>query len=155
MSYPPPLTIDQWPRAIMHVDADAFFTSCEQAIHPELKGKPVIAGKERGIVAAASYEAKKRGIERGMRLFEVKKLCPDAVILPSDYETYSLFSVRMFEILRRFSPDVEEYSIDEAFVDLTGLRRSFHGPYGMIARKMQEAVETELGITVSIGVSLS
>jgi DNA polymerase-4 len=61
----------------------------------------------------------------------------------------------MFEILRRFSPDVEEYSIDEAFVDLTGLRRSFHGPYGMIARKMQETIETELGITVSIGVSLS
>jgi DNA polymerase-4/DNA polymerase V len=61
----------------------------------------------------------------------------------------------MFEILRRFSPDVEEYSIDEAFVDLTGLRRSFHGPYGMIAQKMQEAVEKELGITVSVGVSLT
>ncbi len=90
-----------------------------------------------------------------MRLFEVKKVCPDAVILPSDYETYSLFSLRMFEILRRFSPDVEEYSIDEAFVDLTGLRRSFHGPYAMIAKKMQETVERELGITVSVGVSLT
>jgi len=86
------------------------------------------------------------GVSRGVRLSEVKKICPDAVILPSDYETYSLFSVRMFEILRRFSPDVEEYSIDEAFVDLTGLRRSFHGPYGMIAQKMQEAVEKELGL---------
>jgi len=150
-----PLTIHSWPRAILHLDADAFFASCEQAIHPELKGKPVITGKERGIVAAASYEAKARGITRGVSLYEVKKICPDAVIVPSDYETYSLFSVRMFEILRRFSPDVEEYSIDEAFVDLTGLRRSFHGPYGMIARKMQETIETELGITVSIGVSLS
>ncbi len=150
-----PLTIHSWPRAILHLDADAFFASCEQAIHPELKGKPVITGKESGIVAAASYEAKARGVKTGMSLFEAKKVCPEAVILPSDYETYSLFSVRMFEILRRFSPDVEEYSIDEAFVDLTGLRRSFHGPYGMIARQMQETVETELGITVSVGVSLS
>jgi DNA polymerase-4 len=150
-----PLTIHSWPRAILHLDADAFFASCEQVVHPELKGKPVITGKERGIVAAASYEAKARGVKRGIRLSDVKKLCPDAVIVPSDYETYSLFSVRMFGILRRFSPLVEEYSIDEAFVDLTGLRRSFHGPYGMIAGKMQEAVEKELGITVSVGVSLS
>ena len=150
-----PLTISSWPRAIMHIDADAFFASCEQAIHPELKGRPVICGKERGIVAAASYEAKAKGVQRGVRLSDVKKICPDAIILPSDYETYSLFSVRMFEILRRFSPDVEEYSIDEAFVDLTGLRRSFHGPYEMIAGKMRKAIEIELGITVSAGVSLS
>ncbi len=85
----------------------------------------MITGKERGIVAAASYEAKARGIDRGMSLLEIKRACPDVIIVPSDYETYSLFSVRMFGILRRFSPDVEEYSIDEAFVDLTGLRRSF------------------------------
>ena len=150
-----PLTIHSWPKAIIHLDADAFFASCEQAIHPELKGKPVITGKERGIVAAASYEAKARGVKRGMRLFEVKQVCPDTVILPSDYETYSLFSLRMFEILKRFSPDVEEYSIDEAFVDLTGLRRSYHGPYGLIAKKMQDAVETELGFTVSVGLSIS
>ena len=90
------LTISSWPQAILHLDADAFFASCEQAIHPELKGRPVVTGKERGIVAAASYEAKARGVQRGVRLFEVKKLCPDAVILPSDYETYSLFSIRMF-----------------------------------------------------------
>jgi DNA polymerase-4/DNA polymerase V len=139
----------------MHIDVDAFFASCEQAIHPELKGRPVITGKERGIVAAASYEAKARGVQRGMRLFEVRKVCPDCIILPSDYETYSLFSVRMFEILRRFSPDVEEYSIDEAFVDLTGLRRSFHGSYESIAGNMRRTIEAELGITVSAGVSLS
>lgn len=150
-----PLTIRSWPQAILHLDADAFFASCEQAVHPELRGRPVITGKERGIVAAASYEAKARGITRGVSLYDVKKICPDAAIVPSDYETYSLFSVRMFEILRRFSPDVEEYSIDEAFVDLTGLRRSFHGPYGLIAKKMQDTIETELGITVSVGVSLS
>ena len=150
-----PLTISSWPQAILHVDADAFFASCEQSLHPELKGRPVITGKERGIVAAASYEAKDRGVKRGMRLFEVKKVCPDAVILPSDYESYGLFSMRMFEILRRFSPDVEEYSIDEAFVDLTGLRRSFHGSYGMIAKKIQDTIQTELDLSVSIGVSLS
>ena len=76
-----PLIIRSWPQAILHLDADAFFASCEQAIHPELKGKPVITGKERGIVAAASYEAKSRGVQRGVRLSEVKKICPDAVIL--------------------------------------------------------------------------
>jgi DNA polymerase-4/DNA polymerase V len=149
------ISLSSWPQAIMHIDADAFFASCEQAIHPELKGRPVICGKERGIVAAASYEAKARGVQRGVRLSDVKKICPDAVILPSDYETYSLFSVRMFEILRRFSPDVEEYSIDEAFVDLTGLRRSYHGSYEVIANTMRKTIETELGITVSAGVSLS
>ncbi len=149
------ISLSSWPQAILHLDADAFFASCEQAIHPELRGRPVITGKERGIVAAASYEAKARGVQRGVRLSDVKKLCPDAVILPSDYETYSLFSVRMFEILRRFSPDVEEYSIDEAFVDLTGLRRSFHGPYEEIAQKMQDTIQQELGLSVSVGVSLS
>jgi len=149
------ISLSSWPQAILHLDADAFFASCEQAIHPELRGRPVITGKERGIVAAASYEAKVRGVQRGVRLSDVKKICPDAVILPSDYETYSLFSVRMFEILRRFSPDVEEYSIDEAFVDLTGLRRSFHGSYEQIAQTMQETIQQELGLSVSVGVSLS
>jgi DNA polymerase-4 len=150
-----PLNISSWPQAILHIDADAFFASCEQAIHPELRSKPVVTGRERGIVAAASYEAKTKGVKTGMMFSEVRKVCPEAIILPSDYETYSLFSVRMFEILRRFSPDVEEYSIDEAFVDLTGLRRSFHGSYKLIAEKIQGTIETELGITVSIGVSLS
>jgi DNA polymerase-4 len=149
------ISLSSWPRAIMHIDADSFFASCEQAIHPEFKGRPVITGKERGIVAAASYEAKAKGVSRGVRLSDVKKICPDAVILPSDYETYSLFSIRMFEILRRFTPDVEEYSIDEAFVDLTGLRRTHHGPYEMIAEKMRATIKQELGITVSAGVSLS
>ncbi len=150
-----PLTLHSWPKAIVHIDADAFFASCEQALHPELRGKPVVTGKERGIVAAASYEAKARGIGRGLRLFEVKKICPEAIILPSDYETYSLFSIRMFAILRRFSPDVEEYSIDEAFMDLTGLRRLYQGSYGKIAQQIQETIERELGITVSIGVSVT
>lgn len=148
-----PLTLHSWPKAILHVDCDAFFASCEQAIHPELKGKPVITGKERGIVSAASYEAKNKGVERGMRLFEAKKICPDAIFCPSDYETYSLFSVRMFEILKRFSPQIEEYSIDEAFVDLTGFRRTFHTSYENIAEKIQETIIRELDISVTVGLS--
>ncbi len=139
----------------MHIDADAFFASCEQAMNPKLKGKPVITGKERGIVAAASYEAKEKGVTRAMRLFEAKKVCPDVVMLPSNYETYSLFSIRMFEIIKRFSPDVEEYSIDEAFIDITGLRSYFHCSYEQIALNAQKTIEKELGITVSVGISLS
>lgn len=150
-----PVTIQSWPKAILHVDADAFFASCEQAINPELKGRPVVTGKERGIVAAASYEAKAKGIKRGMRIYEVKRICPEAVILPSDYETYSLFSLRLFEILRRYSPDVEEYSIDEAFVDLTGLRRLNHSSYETIAISIQDSIRRELDISVSIGLSIT
>lgn len=150
-----PVTLHSLPKAILHVDCDAFFASVEQAIHPELKGRPVITGKERGIAAAMSYEAKRRGVVRGMRLFEARKICPDAVILPNDYETYSLFSKRFFGILRRFTPDLEEYSIDEAFAELSGLRRVHRASYEEIALKIKKTVESELGITVSIGLSLT
>ncbi len=149
------ITLRSWPRAIMHIDCDAFFASCEQAVNPALRGKPVITGKERGIVAAASYEAKARGVKRGVPLWEVKKLCPDAIILPSDYETYSLFSKRLFAIIRRFTPTIEEYSIDEAFADITGYQRPYHTSYIAIALRVKEAIEADLGITVSVGLSLS
>lgn len=144
-----------WPRAILHIDGDAFFASCEQAVNPKLKGKPVVTGKERGIVAAASYEAKAFGVKRGVALWDVKKLCPEAVILPSDYETYSLFSKRMFAIMRRYSSEVEEYGIDEGFVDITGLKRPLNGSYKQIARRIKEAIQQELDITVSVGLSVS
>ncbi len=147
------LTLYSFPRAIIHADCDAFFASVEQAINPELKGKPVVTGKERGIAAAMSYEAKNRGVVRGMRLFEVLKVCPDAIILPNDYETYSLFSKRFHGILRRFTPAVEEYSIDEAYADLTGLRRMYHTGYEEIAREIKLTVERELGLTISIGLA--
>lgn len=150
-----PLIISSFPQAILHLDADAFFASCEQAMHPEWKGRPVVTGAERGIVAAASYEAKRAGVDRGTPLWEVKKICPDAVIVPSDYESYSLYSTRMFAIMRRFTSEVEEYSIDEAFADLTGLRRPLHGSYEQIAAQMKAALDAELGFTVSVGVSLS
>ncbi len=147
--------LHSWPRAIAHIDGDAFFTSCEEAIHPELKGKALITGGERGIVACASYPAKKLGIKRGVPLHEARKICPELIILPSDYETYSLFSRRMFSIMRRFTPDLEEYSIDEAFADITGMRRALHSSYEEIALRMKKEIERELGITVSVGLSIT
>ena len=150
-----PLMISSYPRAILHCDGDAFFASVEQALSPSLRGKPVVTGKERGIIAAASYEAKARGVARGLPLFEAKRICPDLVILPSDYETYGLYSRRMFNIMRKFTPDVEEYSIDEGFADITGLRRVFHASYEDIARRLQAEIHHELNITVSVGLSLS
>src|SRR3989344_7782028 len=107
-----------FPRAIVHIDGDSFFAAVEVAKDPRLKGKPVITGKERGIVSACTYEAKQRGVIRGTKLSDALKMCPDAIVLPSDYETYSLFSDRMYEIVRRYTPTVEEYSIDECFADL-------------------------------------
>lgn len=151
----PPITVHGFPRAILHFDGDAFFTSIEQSLHPDLRGRPVVTGQERGIIACASYEAKALGIQRGVALHEARRMCPDLVVRPSDYETYSLFSKRMFDIARRFTPGVEEYSIDEGFADLTGLRRLFHASYEDIARQIQRAIHTELGLTVSAGLSLS
>lgn len=148
-------SLSSWPRAIVHIDGDAFFTSCEEVIHPELRGKPLITGGERGIVACASYAAKRIGIKRGVPLNEARKIFPGLIILPSDYETYSLFSRRMFVIMRRFTPDVEEYSIDEAFSDITGMRRALHLSYEAIALQMKETIERELGITVSVGLSIT
>ena len=148
-----PLSIFHYPRAILHIDGDAFFASCEQAKNPKLRGLPVITGKERGIVASMSYEAKGRGVTRGMRLSDVIKICPNAVLLPSDYETYSLLSRRFYSIVRRYTPDVEEYSIDECFADITGLRRSLRGSYEDIAEKIKHDLDTELGFTFSVGLA--
>ena len=150
-----PLSISSFPSPIIHIDCDAFFTSVEQALHPELKGKPVVTGKERGIVACASYEAKALGVKRPMRLWEAQKICPSLICLPSDYETYSLISKRMFEIIRRFTPTIEEYSIDEAFAELSGLRRLHRAGYTEIAWKIKQTVQQELGFTVSVGLSAS
>jgi len=148
-------SLHSWPRAIVHIDGDAFFTSCEEAIHPELRGKPLITGGERGIVACASYAAKRLGVKRGVSLVDARKMCPGLIVLPSDYETYSLFSRRLFAVMRRFTPDVEEYSIDEAFADITGMRRALKASYEDIARNMKTEIERELGITVSVGLSIT
>lgn len=150
-----PLIVYDWHNAIMHIDADAFFVACEQATNPGLLGKPVVVGRERGIVTAASYQAKARGIKRGMRIYEVKKLCPEALVINSDYEKYSLFSLRMMEILKGFSPLVEQYSIDEAFVDITGLRSRYHSSYEELGLRVKQAIKAELAISVSVGISLT
>ena len=144
-------TLHSFPRAIIHVDGDSFFVSCEIAKNPALRGKPVVTGSERGIASAMSYEAKARGITRAMKVSEMKRICPEIIILPSDYETYCLYSKRMYDIVRRYTPQVEEYSIDECFADITGLRRSHHSSYEEIAKSIKHDLETELGITFSLG----
>jgi nucleotidyltransferase/DNA polymerase involved in DNA repair len=148
-----PLTIASYSRAIVHIDGDAFFASCEQARNPKLQGKPVVTGKERGIAASMSYEAKARGVVRGMAVAGIRRVCPEAIMLPSDYETYSLLSKRLFAIVRRYTPDVEEYSIDECFADLTGLRRPLRMSYERIAQAIKHDLDTELGFTFSVGLA--
>lgn len=142
-----------YPRAIVHVDGDGFFAACEVARDPSLRGKPVVTGKERGIVSAATYEAKARGITRGVPLKDVKKICPEAIIISSDYQLYTLYSLRMYEIMRRYTPEVEEYGIDECFGDLTGLRRVHNKSYEDIARAIKRDLYQELDITFSVGLS--
>ncbi|MEO8638033.1 MAG: DNA polymerase IV [Candidatus Taylorbacteria bacterium] len=136
---------------ILHIDGDAFFASCEVSLDVRLKGKPVVTGLERGIASALTYEAKARGITRGMRLFEMRKICPDVIILPSDYETYSILSERMYAIVRRFVPTVEEYSIDECFADLSELKLKKEN-IEAIVRKIKNTLQAELGMTFSLGV---
>lgn len=150
-----PLSHYSFPRAILHIDGDSFFASCEVAKNPALKGKPVVTGKERGIASSMSYEAKARGVTRAMKLSDIKKICPDVIILPSDYETYSLYSERMYKIVRRYTEAVEEYSIDECFADLTGMRRPNNMSYEDMAIRIQHELNTELGMTFSVGLSVN
>ncbi len=144
-----------FPRAIFHVDGDSFFATCEVASRPWLRGKPVVTGRERGIVSAATYEAKALGISRAMRLSEVKNKFPQVVILPSDYDTYALYAKRMYSIVRRYTPLVEEYSIDECFADLTGLAEERGITYEMLIRQIKDDLETSLGLSFSVGLSVN
>lgn len=148
-----PLSLRSFPRAILHIDGDSFFASCEAAVNPALKGKPVVTGKERGIASSMSYDLKAMGVTRGMPLHEIKKICPEVIIVPSDYETYSLFSKRMYAIVRRYTEAIEEYSIDECFADLTGMRRPLRMSYEKIAAAIKHDLDTELGITFSVGLA--
>ncbi len=144
-------SLHSFPRAILHIDGDSFFASCEQAVNPALKGKPVVTGRERGIASSLSYDLKAMGVTRGMTLREIQKICPSVIIIPSDYETYSLFSKRMHAIVRRYTEAVEEYSIDECFADLTGMRRALRMSYIQMAERIKHDLESELGITFSLG----
>ncbi|MBX4199964.1 DNA polymerase IV [Candidatus Parcubacteria bacterium] len=133
--------------AILHIDGDGFFASCEISLNPKLKGKPVVTGQERGIATAMSPEAKALGIHRGMPIFEIKKLFPTAVIVNSNYHTYGMFATRMYDIVRRFTERVEEYSIDECFAILEDKDREH------TARLIKTTLGRELGMTFSVGVA--
>ena len=123
-------------RAIVHLDADAFFASVEQAADTRLRGKPIaVGGERRGIIASASYEARKFGIYTPMPTARARKLCPRLIVLPGDYERYEQFSHWMFGYAYDFTPDVEQTSIDEGYFDLTanhekaaGRNRAGHPP---------------------------
>jgi len=153
MSKSRPLSAESWPKALLHVDGDSFFASCEQAMQREYKGKPLVVGGERGIATAMSQEAKALGITRGMQNYKIKRAHPECIIVPSDYETYSLFSQRMFAVVRRHTPTVEEYSIDECFADITGLRSKANRSYEEIAQSIKRDLEQDLGITFSMGLA--
>ncbi len=153
MSFPHAHT--SFPRAIVHIDGDSFFASCEQSREPSLAGKPVVTGMERGIASSMSLEAKKLGITRATSIAEIKKKFPHVIIIPSDYETYSLLSARFMDIVRRYTPDVEEYGIDECFADITGLRRAHRTSYENICLKIQKHLTRDLNCTFSIGLAPS
>ncbi|MDB5204747.1 MAG: hypothetical protein JWP09_775 [Candidatus Taylorbacteria bacterium] len=146
---------NEFPRAIIHIDGDAFFVGCELASKPWLKGESVVVGAERGIACAFSYEAKALGIHRGMSIFEIKKRYPKTVILSSNYLDYGMYSNRMVQIVGRYSNKVEHYSVDECFADITGMNEVLEMSYEEIARNIKHDLDTELGTTFSLGLSVT
>ena len=143
------------PSTILHVDLDAFFAAVEQRDRPELRGRPVIVGGragDRGVVSAASYEARVFGVRSAMPLRTAAALCPDGVFLPVDGRRYAAASREVMRILGRFSPLVEQISIDEAFLDLTGTE-ALLGTGEDAARNIKQDVRDEVGLTVSVGVA--
>ena len=143
-------------RTILHVDLDAFFAAVEQRDRPELRGRPVVVGggtpDQRGVVSAASYEARKFGIRSAMPLRTAGALCPEAVFLPVDGRKYQAVSREVMTILRRFTPLVEPISIDEAFLDVTASRALF-GDGPAIGRAIRAAILAEVRLTASVGVA--
>jgi DNA polymerase-4 len=144
-------------RTILHVDLDAFFAAVEQRDRPELRGRPVVVGgggseDARGVVSAASYEARVFGIHSAMSLREAYRRCPDAVFLPVDGRRYQAASRDVMAILRRYTPQVEPISIDEAFLDVTGSFALF-GDGPTIARRIKDDIRAEVGLSASVGVA--
>ena len=136
-------------RSIVHLDADAFFASVEQAADARLRGKPIaVGGEKRGIVASASYEARKFGIYTPMPTTMARRLCPKLIMVPGDFEKYELFSRLMFSYVYDFTPDVEIGSIDEGYFDLTGVRK----PAVHVAETVQRAIRQALKLSVSEGI---
>jgi DNA polymerase-4 len=141
------------PRLILHADMDAFYASVEQRDRPELRGKPVIVGatSARGVVAAASYEARTFGVRSAMPGFRARELCPDGVFLPSDMARYAAVSAQIHEVFLKFTPQIEPIALDEAFLDITGSMRLHANPRAL-ARALKDAVFEETALTISVGV---
>ncbi|MFC2018891.1 DNA polymerase IV [Chloroflexota bacterium] len=145
------------PRIIMHVDLDAFFVSVEQVGRPELKGKPVVVGGRpgrRGVVAAASYEARAFGLHSGMPLVTASRLCPQAIFIEGSFAKYRDVSRNFMSILADFLPYLEPMGLDEAYLDVTGFE-SIYGSIRQMARAIKRRTKEELGICVSVGIATS
>jgi DNA polymerase-4 len=141
-------------KTVLHADMDAFYASVEQRDDPSIRGRPVIVGGtgSRGVVSAASYEARVFGVHSAMPTAHARKLCPDGVYLRGDMAKYAAESRRIFEIFRRFTPVVEGLSLDEAFLDLTGTERLL-GPAPRVAADLRSAIRGETGLAVSCGIA--
>ena len=141
-------------RTILHIDMDAFFAVVEQRDHEEYRGKPVIVGGlgTRGVVSTASYEARKFGVHSAMAMEIARRRCPDGIFLPVDHARYRAVSRQIFSILARFSPTVEPLSIDEGFLDLTGMERLMESPraYG---ETLKRTIYEETGLHASVGIA--
>lgn len=141
-------------RWIMHVDMDAFFASVEQLDNPELKGLPVIVGGlgSRGVVSTCSYEARKYGVHSAMPMAQARKLCPQAVYLPGHMRRYKDVSQEIMAVFHRTSPLVEQLSIDEAFLDLTGMEK-IYGSAEAAGRLVKDEIRKRVGLTASVGLA--
>lgn len=144
-------------RTVFHLDMDAFFVSVEELFDPSLKGKPVVVGgrpDERGVVAAASYAARKFGVHSALPLRTAYKLCPQAIFIEGHPQRYRELSERVFAVLKRFSPLVQMASIDEAYLDMTGTERLLGRPL-RAAHALHEEVKRETQLNCSIGIATS
>ena len=150
-------SIPAFPRTIFHVDMDAFFVSVEELYDPSLKGKAVVVGgqrNERGVVSAASYEARKFGVHSAMPLRTAAKQCPHAIFVNGHPERYRECSEKVYKVLTTFSPQVEMASIDEAYLDMTGTSR-LHGPPLKAAHKLHQKMKEDTRLNCSIGIGSS
>lgn len=142
-------------RTIMHIDLDAFFVSVEQALNPELEGKPVVVGgsfDKRGVVACASYEARAFGLHAGMPLTTASRLCPQATFIEGSFPKYRDASQRFMVILADFSPSLEPVSLDEVYLDATGFE-SIYGSIWQMAVAIKQRIRDELGLCSSAGIA--